>query len=339
MKITVFGAGAVGGYLAGQLMASGAHEVSIVARGAHLAAIRAQGLTVESGRQRRTARPLAATDTPHELPPQDLVFVTLKACAQADAAAAIAALTGPRGWTVFVSNGVPWWWRYGTPQAGPLPLVDPGARLWNAVRPERVLGCVVYSANEIVEPGVVRHSGNNRWILGEPDGRLSERLQATVSLLASAALHAEACADLRREVWLKVARNLPLNAVCALTRLPIDVLGDVPGLGDLCRRLAGEVVDIARACGADIGEATARIGAALENGGATAGTQRWAGVRPSMLQDVLSGRALEVEAIVGQVHLLGRQAAVPCPAITTILALLRGLASTSSSSTVCAAEP
>ncbi|CAG9274430.1 2-dehydropantoate 2-reductase [Paraburkholderia unamae] len=326
MKIAVFGAGAVGGYLAGRLIASGGHEISIVARGAHLAAIRANGLTIVSGTERYVAHPAAATHAPDALPEQDIVFVTLKAFAQSGAAESIARLRAASGWVVFVANGIPWWWRHGTGQPAALPLVDPLARLWSVVRPEHALGCVVYSANEIVAPGVIRHSGQNRWLFGEPDARLSGRLQTTAELLARAGLAAEACTDLRREIWTKVARNVPLNVVCALTRLPIDALRGVPGLPDLCLQLAREVAAIAHACGAEIADAPARIEAALASGGAPAGTPPWQGVKPSMLQDVLRGASLEVEAIVGQVRQLGEQAGVPCPAITTVLALLRGLA-------------
>jgi 2-dehydropantoate 2-reductase len=326
MKIAVFGAGAVGGYLASRLMASGGHEVSIVARDAHLAAIRANGLTVLADTGQYVTHPAAATDTPADLPAQDLVFVTLKAFAQADAAEAIASLRAAGGWIVFIANGIPWWWRHGARQNGPLPLVDPGARLWTTVRPEHALGCVVYSANEIVAPGVIRHSGQNRWLVGEPAGHITPRLHTTVALLAQAGLASDECADLRREIWMKVARNVPLNVVCTLTRLPIDALHGVPGLGELCVQLAEEVVEIARACGAEIGDAAARIRVALDSGGAPPGSPRWHGVKPSMLQDVLRGASIEVEAIVGQVSQLGEQAGVPCPAIDTVLALLRGLA-------------
>ena len=326
MKIAIFGAGAVGGYLATRLIASGEHEVSIVARGPHLAAIQAHGITVVEDTGRTVAHPRVATDAPATLAAQDIVFVTLKAFAQADAAEAIAARRDAAGWVVFVANGVPWWWRHGTADPGPLPLVDPGARLWRTVRPQHALGCVVYSANEIVEPGVIRHSGHNRWVLGEPDASITPRLQTTVSLLANAGLAAEPSTDLRREIWMKISRNVPFNVICALTRLPIDALATTPGLGDLCLQLAAEVAAIARACGADIGDAAARIAQALASGGAPPGGQRWTGVRPSMLQDVLRGAPLEVEAIVGQVRQLGEEAGVPCPAITTVLALLRGLA-------------
>jgi 2-dehydropantoate 2-reductase len=329
LKITVFGAGAVGGYLAGRLMASGAHDISIVARGEHLAAIRANGLAVLADTGRIVGRPATATDTPRDLPAQDIVFVTLKAFAQAGAADAIASLRAASGWIVFVANGIPWWWRHGTHQSGPLPLVDPGARLWKTVQPEHALGCVVHSPNEIAAPGVIRHTGHDRWIVGEPDGQITQRLRTTASILAQAGLTSDASADLRREIWMKVARNVPLNTVCALTRLPVDAIGGVPSLGDLCVLLAAEVAAIARACGSDIDEAVAWIRVALTGGGAHPEARRWTGVKPSMLQDVLRGAPLEVDAIVGQVREIAGETGVPCPAISTVLALLRGIATAS----------
>ena len=326
MKLCVFGAGAVGGYLSARLIAAGGHEVSIVARGTHLDAIRQHGLTLVSGQRRYVGAPVFATDTPGELPPQDIVFVTLKSCSQPGGASEIARLIGPTGWAVFIANGIPWWWNHGCSPRGPLPLLDPHAQLWDEVKPERVLGCVAYSANEVVAAGVVRHSGNNRWIVGEPDARITERLLATTSLLRDAALQAEPSATLRQEIWTKVCRNLPFNSLCALTRLPIDGLDSVPGLRALADVLIDEVTNIAQAYGVDLCATAAAVRESFFAGGAPSG-ERWVGVKPSMLQDVIRGRDIEVEAIVGQVHQLGQAAAIPCPTIATVLGLLRGLAS------------
>src|SRR3546814_843789 len=155
-KICIFGAGAVGGYLAARLIrADRGHEVSVVARGAQLHSIVNDGLRLLDQDEDFVVRPHAATDRPRELPPQDIVFVTLKAHAQPAAASDIAALLGPTGVAVFMNNGIPWWWTYraSAPDARPLPLLDPQAALWNSVQPARALGCVVYSANEVVQIG------------------------------------------------------------------------------------------------------------------------------------------------------------------------------------------
>lgn len=183
MDICVFGTGAVGGFMTARLAAGGRANVSIIARGAHLAAIRERGLRLLSDTGNLTVRPTGATERPQELPQQDVVFVTLKACSLLACAEAIAGLLKPGGHAVFVTNGIPWWWKFGSRDPRPLPLLDPDRALWDILTPQRALGCVVYAPNEVVEPGVVRHTGHNRWLLGEPDGSNSAGLRDTVDLL------------------------------------------------------------------------------------------------------------------------------------------------------------
>ena len=326
MRLCVYGAGAVGGYLAVQLCQAGAHAVSVVARGAQREAIAAHGLTLWSGEQSVQARPHAVTDDVRTLAPQDLVFVTTKAPAQAAAADDIARLLGPAGCAVFVCNGIPWWWHHrGAAAPGqPLPLLDPHASLWNRVRPERVLGCVVYSANEVVRPGVVRHQANNRWLLGEPDGSASARLADVLLLLASAGLQAQASDDLRRDIWTKLLRNVALNPLCALTRLPVDALAQDAQLLALCHALVDEVAAVAGALGYDVSAGATAAKQASGLGGALDGRGS-ASIRPSMLQDVLQGRPTEVEAILGQVQRFAGERGVRSPTLDLLLPLVRAL--------------
>ncbi len=324
MQACVFGAGAIGSLLASHLMRAGGAEVSVVARGDHLRAIAAHGVKVVSPEGECVHRPAAATDRADTLPPQDIVFVTLKAMAQSPCAGQIAALLKPSGHAVFASNGIAWWWQHGLPGASASPLVDPGGALWRLLGPERALGCVVYSANELIAPGVVRHHGNNRWVLGEPAGAHSERLARTVDLMRRGGLGAEASLDIRGALWAKLLRNVTSNALCALTRLPIDGLAADADLMDMASRLIDEVVRIARAHGSDIAGQADPTRASLRLGGGRPGAP-FTGVKPSMLQDVLAGRPIEVEAIVGQVQLLARETATPCPVIDAMLPLLRGL--------------
>jgi 2-dehydropantoate 2-reductase len=325
MDVCVFGAGAIGGFMAARLAASGQANVSVIARGANLAAIRQHGLRLLSTDGDITARPAHAADRPADLGPQDVVFVTLKAYALPGCAEAIAGLLKPDGHAVFVTNGITWWWKHGRSEPGPLPLLDPDRRLWDILTPQRVLGCVVYAPNEVVEPGVVRHTGPNRWLLGEPDGSDTARLRATVDLMNRAGLGAEASADLRREVWAKLMRNAALNPLCALTRLPVTGLSSDPGLLALGDGIIAELVAIAAAHGSPVEDQAAEARAALRRGPATPGTQPARGTRPSMLQDALAGRPTEVEAILGQLQAFAREAGVPCPAIDSVLPLMRGL--------------
>jgi 2-dehydropantoate 2-reductase len=326
MKVCVFGAGAVGGYLATRLLMAGPHEVAVVARGAHLHAIAHHGLTLIDGDQTVVVHPAHATDRPHTLPPQDLVFVTLKAHALPAAAPDIAAMLGPGGCAVFVNNGIPWWWHHhGTHMPGEsLPLLDPTGALWSTVTPQRSLGCVVYSANELLQPGVVRHTTNNQWWLGEPSGEMSTRLTATTALMREAGLNAEAVPDIRTQVWAKLLRNTPMNALCALSRLDVGALAREPGLLGLFEGLVDEVTAVALAHGVDLSVRVAQAKAAPRLGGAVE-SRRAAAVRPSMLQDIESGRAMEVEPILGQVLAFAQASQTPTPVLALLVPLMRGL--------------
>lgn len=316
MKVCIFGAGAVGGHIATRLIAANADEVSVVARGAVLEAIRARGFTLRSGGQEIAARPEKATDDPSTLPAQDLVIVTLKAHAVSAAAGAIAQLIAPQGCAVFLLNGVPWWWRHGLPASGPLPLLDPDGALWTQVRPERALGCVVHQPNEVIAPGIIVHTGPNHLIVGEPDGSVSTRLEAAIALFARGGIEAKLSTDLRRDVLLKLVLNASASTLCALTRADQGTVSIAPELKPLLIRVMHEVVETAVAMGWDL-----RADLSIE---ALTGVGK-RGMRPSMLQDVLKGRPLEVEALLGQIHAFAHEARVPVPAMDVILPLLRGL--------------
>lgn len=323
-RVCIFGAGAVGSFMAAHLVRSGVAEVSVIARGEHLRAIRQDGIRLQSPQDSFEARPHAATDQPSTLPQQDIVFVTLKAMAQSPCAADIAGLLDAGGHAVFAGNGIPWWWKHGSPQPAPLPLIDAGGALWQQPGPARVLGCVIYSANELVAPGVVRNSGNNRWLLGEPAGGVSERLVRTVDLMKQAGLGAEVSNDIRRDFWAKLLRNITSNPLCALTRLPLDGMASEPGLMALAGRLLDEVTALAQANGCDIAAQATATRESLRHGGGSASAP-FKGMKPSMLQDVLAGRPMEVEAILGQVQLLARESATPTPVLDMLLPLMRGL--------------
>ena len=317
MKICVYGAGAVGGHMAARLIAKGDAEVSVVARGAHLDAIRGSGLWLVSGAVRLGGRPVAASDDPASLPPQDIVFVTLKANATPQAAGALDRLAGPNGILVFYANGIPWWWKAGTATPGPLPLVDPGAALWNAVGPDRVLGGVIYSGNELKGPGVVQHRGSNKWPVGEPSGVLSERVGRVSRLLTDAGMNAAAITDIRHEVLRKLSRNICGNPISALTRLPTWTNHAETGIVAVARAIMVEMLDVALAHGFDLRDEI-DPDELLKPEGRVSG-------RSSMLQDAELGRPLEAEAILGQIQAFGDDKGIPTPAIDTTVALLRCL--------------
>lgn len=316
MRVCVYGASAIGGHAAARLADAGTSDVSIVARGAHLRAVEARGLRFHSGGREIVSRFAAATDDPSTLPPQDLVIVTLKAPALPDQAEPIARLLAPDGAVIFFTNGIPWWWNHGGTEV-PLPLLDPDGRLWHALGPERVLGGVVLSTNEIVEPGVVLHRAHNRWRVGEPNGSMSPRLDSVLTLLSTTKLGVEHAPDIRRAVWEKLVLNVAMSSTAALTRLQTWQVVAEPSLRRLVSQLVEETLAVGAALGWDL-----RDTVDVEK---TVRGFEGAGVTPSMLQDVLLGRPMEVEAIAGQVYEFGREAVVPTPALEVLVPLLRGV--------------
>jgi 2-dehydropantoate 2-reductase len=317
MNVCIFGTGAVGGHLAVQLLTADSAGISIVARGAMLRAIRERGLTLRQGGKDAHVQPPIVTDAPSTLPAQDLVLVTLKAHAVPAAATAIARLLAPQGCAVFLLNGIPWWWRHGLPGRGEtLPLLDPEGALWREVGPQRALGGVVHSPNQIAAPGVIVHSGPDHLILGEPDGSASARLDGAISFLRVRGVDARASRDLRSDILQKLVNNTSGNPIAALARADLGLQGSDPELCALSIALMRETLEVAAALGWDLRskldlEALARRGKP--------------GEVPSMGQDAALGRSLEVEAIIGQLQAFAREKSVPVPTIDVILPLLRGL--------------
>ncbi len=318
MKLCVFGAGAIGSHLAARLSAAGHAEISIVARGAQLDAIRKTGITLKSGKEEIHGKPAAASDDPSSLPKQDVVLVTLKAHSIPALAPQLEQLLSPQGCAVFMLNGLTWWWPHGRAGAhGPLQLLDPEGALWTRLR-ERALGCVIFSPNEIVSPGVVVHIGANRFVIGEPSDEKTSRLQAIVDLFNKSGLPAEIPADLRAEVWRKLMSNASGNTLAALTRLGHYEMATDADVKQLGIRIMRESLDVAAALGWDLRKEidVEKIASRASPGPSSP---------PSMLQDVLRGRPLEVEAHLGQTQAFAREKGVQTPTIDVVLPLLRGL--------------
>jgi 2-dehydropantoate 2-reductase len=318
MKIAIFGAGAVGGYLAVKLHHAGA-DVSVIARGPHLSAIQENGLTLKSGGQTTNAR-LHATDKAEEAGLQDYVIITLKANALPAAAPEIAKLIGPQTTVVTSSNGIPYWYFYGLD--GPwrdhvVDSVDPAGRLWHLLPPRQVVGCIVFHATEVIAPGVVEHTYSNRFSLGEPDGSKSARTETLSQILSKAGLKAPVCANIRDELWLKLWGNLAFNPMSALTGLTVDRLTSRPDLRATAQAMMAEAAMVAEALGT-------RFAMSIDEridltGGVGAH-------KTSMLQDLERGRPMEIDALLGAVVELGRLTAKPMPLCEAMLALLRGRA-------------
>jgi 2-dehydropantoate 2-reductase len=315
MKVCIFGAGAIGGYMGVKLAKAGA-DVSLVARGPHLAAMQEKGLTlIEDGET--TMVPVTASDDPAALGVQDYVIVTLKAHSVPAVVSKMAPLIGPNTTIVSGVNGVPWWYFHkleGAHEGTRLDSVDPGNVQWDGFGPDRVLGCVVYPAAEVIEPGVIKHIEGNRFSLGEPDGSKSDRAQALSKILANAGLKAPVRPKLRDEIWVKLWGNLSFNPISALTHATLDVLCTDEGTRAVARNMMIEAQEIAERLGVKFPiDVDRRIA-----GGAAVGAHR-----TSMLQDLDQGRPMEIDALVASVQELGSITGVSTPTIDTVLGLIR----------------
>ncbi len=314
MKICIFGAGAIGGYMGAKLAQAGA-DISLVARGPHLKAMNENGLRLieDSG---ETTVNVTASDNAAALGEQDYVIVTLKAHSVPAVVPHMQPLIGDNTTIVSGVNGVPWWYFHkvgGDLEGTRLQTVDPGDAQWNGLGPERVLGCVVYPAAEVIKPGVVKHIEGNRFSLGEPDGSKSERATALSTALSAAGLKAPVRPKIRDEIWIKLWGNLSFNPISALTHATLDVLCTDPATREVARNMMLEAQSIAEKLGVKFPiDVDRRI-----QGGADVGAHR-----TSMLQDLDQGRPMEIDALVGSVKELGRVTDTPTPTIDTVLALI-----------------
>ncbi len=313
MKICIYGAGAIGGYL-GVLLKQGGADVSLIARGAHLEAIKQDGLKLLIDGGEKVAR-MPATANPAELGPQDYVIIALKSHQAWEAAEAIRPLLGPHTAVVTAQNGIPWWYFHGFEgQYANLQLqsVDPEGRQWNIIGPERAIGCTVYPATEIVAPGIVKHIYGDRFGLGEPSRKETERVQNLAQAFAAGGLKAKINPEIRNDIWLKLWGNLCFNPISALTHATLDVVATDPGTRMVSRKMMEEAEKIARRIGVHF-----RVNIERRiDGAAAVGAHR-----TSMLQDLEKKRPLELDALLTVVQELGRLVNVDTPIIDAILAL------------------
>jgi 2-dehydropantoate 2-reductase len=313
MKVCIYGAGAIGGFLGAKLAGAGA-DVSLVARGAHLAAMREKGLTLRMNGAEETAR-VRATDDARELGPQDYVVVALKAHSLPATVDAMQPLLGNDTTIVTAVNGIPYWYFHrhgGDLENRTLESIDPGGRQWEMLRPERALGCIVYPATEVVEPGVIQHVYGDKFPLGEPSGESTERARRLSDLFAAAGLKAPVIDNIRDEIWLKLWGNLCFNPISALTHATLDIIASDPGTRAVARAMMLE----AKAIGDRIGvhfrvDVERRI-----DGAGKVGAHK-----TSMLQDLERGRPMEIDALVSVIQELGRMTGVATPTLDTVLAL------------------
>ena len=315
MRIAIYGAGAIGGYLGCELARAGT-DVTMIARNRTLAAIRENGITLHIDGETRVGRP-AATGDPGEAGPQDAVIVAVKADAAPVIAPQIAPMLGSETVVVTATNGVPWWYfhDHGGALAGTrLKTVDPGGIQWRTIGPERAIGCVVYPAAEAIAPGVIRHISLNRFSLGEPDGSKSDRILRLAGALKAAGFSAPVRPRIRNEIWLKLWGNLSFNPVSALTGATLGQMASDPLVRPVIAAMMAEGQAVGEALGVSFGVTyDKRI-----DGAGKVGAHR-----TSMLQDLDAGRKLEIDALVSAVQELGGLVKIDTPTVDIVAALVK----------------
>jgi len=318
VKICIYGAGAVGGLMAGWLARSG-HDVSVVARGAQLEAIRKSGLRLRSASTVDSFR-IKAESEPRQLGPQDYVLVTVKAQSLTDVAANIGPLLDAETSIVTAMNGVPWWFfdrlKFGNGKER-LESLDPGGKLARAMPTERIVGCVIHLAASTPEPGLISHNMGRKLIVGEPGGKNTERTKRIADALKEAGFEVIATGEIEKEFWVKLLGNVSFNPVSALTVSTADRLIQDRGVKDFMVSIMREVLSIGRAVGVDANiDPEARIDMARALGK----------FKTSMLQDLEAGKSLEVDGLLAGTLEIARKAGVKAPYTESLFGLIKARA-------------
>lgn len=312
MRICIFGAGAVGSHFAVRLALAG-HDVSCVMRGPHLQAVRAKGLTLRVGDAEFSAR-VKASDDPAALGPHDLVISTLKANSVGSLVTGLPPLLRDDTGVVFAQNGIPWWYDIALPPDHPPPpdlgFLDPGGRLRAVVSRERIIGGVIFSSNEIVEPGIVVNASpeRNMLLVGECDDSPSARIEHLRAVLDAASIQSPQVPRIRQAIWSKLMTNMSMSVLCLITGQTARGARAEPALRDVVPRLLEEAHSIGQSCYADVQRIT-RSGPAPDH-------------KPSLLQDYERGRPMEIDTLVRAPAAFARAAGLSTP----MLDLLAGLA-------------
>jgi 2-dehydropantoate 2-reductase len=322
MKIAIVGVGAIGGFVGIRLVLAG-EDVTFIARGPNLEALRASGLrlVLADGSEQVAPRVRASADYA-AAGPQDLVILAMKAHQVEAVSAEVPKLLGPDTVVIPMQNGIPYWYFHGHPgdlAGARVQSVDPTGSIGRNIPAQRVIGCVVYPATELVAPGVIKHVEGDRFPVGEPDGTESERVARVAKCFVGAGLQAPVLSDIRAEIWLKLWGNLTFNPISALSRATLAGICHYPPSRALAAAMMTEAQTVAGKLGI-----TFRV--SLEK--RIAGAERVGHHKTSMLQDVEAGRALEIDALLGSVVELARLTDTPSPHLDAVYALTKLLAKT-----------
>jgi 2-dehydropantoate 2-reductase len=315
VKICIYGAGAIGGFLGARLAAAGGN-VAVIARGATAQSLRTRGWRLETGGALITA-PARVAESPADVGVQELVVIAVKGPALASVAASMAPLLGPETTVVTAMNGVPWWFFHGfggACEGMQLESIDPGGRVAVAIPARQVIGCVVHASCTTPEPGLTRNVAGKRLIFGEPRGGSSPRLTALGELFRGAGFDVELSDCIQRDIWYKLWGNMTMNPVSALTGATADRVLDDALVNGFCRAVMGEAQVIGGRIGCDIAESAEQRHLI---------TRKLGAFKTSMLQDVEAGRPVEIDALVSAPREIGAALRLPTPYMDALLGLAR----------------
>ena len=311
MKICIVGAGATGGYLGVKLIKAGL-DVSLVARGTHLEAMKEKGLTLIENEKEIVCFP-KCSETMKELGKMDFIFITLKAYSILGVVKEIVEMFHEDTSVITAYNGIPWWYFFninGQYNNYRIKSVDPNNIQWNLITPEKIIGCVVYPATEIIRPGVIKHMEGNRFALGEPSGVQTERISRISKALISADLKAPIRNNIRQEIWTKLIGNLAFNPLSVITGETLEVLISKKENRDIAFAAMKEASSIMNKLQIPL---NISIDQRIE-GAAKVGAHK-----TSMLQDYEKGKELELDALVVAVKEIGDLLSIKTPIIDKIL--------------------
>lgn len=291
MRIAIMGAGGLGSYIGAQLAAAGA-DVGFIARGPHLAAMQADGLSLESPNGNLHLHPVRASSDPAEIGPADIVVFAVKLWDTEAAAAALAPLLCPDTLVVTVQNGI-----------------DSTTMLSRHLPAEQVVAGGAYVSVHMLRPGVIGMTGTCRIIMDAKRG--DPRLAALASLGSAPALDWQLADNADSVLWQKFVTLAAFSGATALTRMPLGAVRNNPETRAILDGLTDENLAVARAAGHPLSEeqeAAARHVLNTHPDNAMA----------SMAVDLMHGRRLELPWLSGRVHQLGLEFGVPTPTSTLV---------------------
>jgi 2-dehydropantoate 2-reductase len=297
LRVAVYGAGAVGGYL-GAKLAEGGSDVTFIARGAHLEALRERGLTIVTPEGERSHHAVRAVGDPAEVGPVDAVLFLVKSYDTQEAAGRLAPLLKRDTAVLSLQNGI----------------VNE-ERIAAAIGPEHVLGGAVYILAAITEPGVVR-SGRARIVIGElQPGPPTDRVERLAAAARAGGITAEASSDVRIVKWEKYVLLVAFSAVTAATQLTIGDVRASRAASDMMRAVMTEAWQVGRALGIpladDLVDRQHALVMAQKDSEAT-----------SLRHDLLTGHRMELDALQGTLRHLGRANGIATPWTDAAYAIL-----------------